>query len=801
MSTLYDLAGTTSHSFKVGGPDGINISFGKSKPEDNWGNVGDIFVRTTTQLSPDEEFNSIAHMNANMTDMHNDFVASGKEFFYVVIEHDENHNNNETLYSYDGTNVTYLQPFGEPLGKLYYKTSTSNGVFWQSLGVYHFDEPIIKSVEDKLNQGDFYVSLKNADNGNDTHTVDKTSNKDTDYTVNHDNFGVTRFATDEEAVASNITNYKTYSSIPSNFNKNTTSHKFEDKLIAMTPEQVGKDIKVEMTRAINVEGYLKDLQKTNGRFDPTPNLVGAINELDTDIGKLADYDTSNGRFTTNPNIVGAINELDDAIGKLNDLRTSNKSDLVQSINSELDDRINSDNDLQRQIDAITSKTDVVDVVQCYDRGSDTSKTDIVHYDTSTLGDDDVIKVLVDETHNDEVSYWRYNCVPESAIVKVATKAELDTYDTSHLQADDIAIVQSDSSHSNQRTYYKLTVSGSTKTWTYVGVTSESWTYVGSVEAYYTKAASDERFLHISEADTNITGNKTFASSTTITFNNSTVKLGNNATATKPALNDNSTKVATTNWVNDLGNDVVHKSGNESITGQKEFKNANLGMKSPTFDTTNPSASAEHFAFMDKNGVEFGHLKAQYTSGGNYTTDITSTKVVNGENVSAVLTAGIDSNDKPFTTAVTPDTTNTTSSNNIATVGWVNDPNKSKNVVHQTGTETIGGTKTFSSNVKVPLTPTDNTHATSKKYVDDGLATKQPTIPITQSDNGMFLSNDGTDLEWRQVRDITTLSGLDDTNIPEASSMTQQNDGQVLMFDYASKKWKNGNPVVATIKYW
>lgn len=40
------------------------------------------------------------------------------------------------------------------------------------------------------------------------------------------------------------------------------------------------------------------------------------------------------------------------------------------------------------------------------------------------------------------------------------------------------------------------------------------------------------------------------------------------------------------------------------------------------------------------------------------------------------------------------------------------------VVKLTGNQTIAGTKTFSANVNVPLTPTANAHTTSKKYVDD-----------------------------------------------------------------------------------
>lgn len=72
-----------------------------------------------------------------------------------------------------------------------------------------------------------------------------------------------------------------------------------------------------------------------------------------------------------------------------------------------------DDDLQTQIDAITSKSDVVDVVSCYDNHGE-QESDITHYDTTVLFPKDVIKVLKDETHENAVSYYRY--LPESAAV-------------------------------------------------------------------------------------------------------------------------------------------------------------------------------------------------------------------------------------------------------------------------------------------------------------------------------------------------------------------------------------------------
>jgi hypothetical protein len=74
------------------------------------------------------------------------------------------------------------------------------------------------------------------------------------------------------------------------------------------------------------------------------------------------------------------------------------------------------------------------------------------------------------------------------------------------------------------------------------------------------------------------------------------------------------------------------------------------------------------------------------------------------------------------------------------------------VIRTTGNQTIGGTKTFSSNVNVPATPTAATHAASKSYVDQSnvgqsifqggynAATNTPdldTSPSTAIKNGWF----------------------------------------------------------------
>lgn len=77
-----------------------------------------------------------------------------------------------------------------------------------------------------------------------------------------------------------------------------------------------------------------------------------------------------------------------------------KTETDSAIGTETTNRENADRGLQEQIDAITSASDVVDVVGTY--------ANLQSYDTSHLNNNDIIKVLTDETHNDAISYYRWS---------------------------------------------------------------------------------------------------------------------------------------------------------------------------------------------------------------------------------------------------------------------------------------------------------------------------------------------------------------------------------------------------------
>lgn len=75
-------------------------------------------------------------------------------------------------------------------------------------------------------------------------------------------------------------------------------------------------------------------------------------------------------------------------------------DIEDAVSAEASIRADADRDLQSQIDAISSASDVVDVVGTY--------AELQNYDTSKLSNNDIIKVLTDSTHDNAISYYRWD---------------------------------------------------------------------------------------------------------------------------------------------------------------------------------------------------------------------------------------------------------------------------------------------------------------------------------------------------------------------------------------------------------
>lgn len=96
---------------------------------------------------------------------------------------------------------------------------------------------------------------------------------------------------------------------------------------------------------------------------------------------------------------------------------------VNDLNDDVDDLNDAIDDVEQEIEELKNSPDVVDIVATY--------ADLQSYDTSSLGDKDVIRVLTDETHDDESSYYRWSTTTQTwtfigATGPYYTKSETDS---------------------------------------------------------------------------------------------------------------------------------------------------------------------------------------------------------------------------------------------------------------------------------------------------------------------------------------------------------------------------------------
>lgn len=133
-------------------------------------------------------------------------------------------------------------------------------------------------------------------------------------------------------------------------------------------EQLTNGTKITITDRTGTEKIVYVYDGTDGvnGIDATINGVNTLNIVaGTNIGLSQDEDT----LTIN-------NTYDD---------TQIKTDITN---------------LQEQIDGITASSDVKDIVGTYQ--------DLLNYDTQHLGNNDIIKVLQDSTHNNAMTYYRWD---------------------------------------------------------------------------------------------------------------------------------------------------------------------------------------------------------------------------------------------------------------------------------------------------------------------------------------------------------------------------------------------------------
>ena len=249
---------------------------------------------------------------------------------------------------------------------------------------------------------------------------------------------------------------------------------------------------------------------------------------------------------------------------------------------------------------------------------------------------------------------------------------------------------------------------------------------------------------------------------------------------------------------------VYTTGNQTIAGVKTFtQNVSLTNDTESYrhiysnnsavtKGTTPSENAgTDFVFRDSASSNIGAISMWYNNSGNIRAAIRTYAPVAGSSDSADFTvnnyldgtARLDFSTSGITINNSlSDVTNSTASTTIPTMGWVNNPATSTNVVHRSGNETIAGTKTFSSSPVVPTV--GNTDSTTKAattaYVHNILAALYPVGSIyigTQSTCPLATLISGS--TWEKV--ATSL--ITEVSIP--STIAVYGNGKTLGFNDGS----------------
>lgn len=236
---------------------------------------------------------------------------------------------------------------------------------------------------------------------------------------------------------------------------------------------------------------------------PTSNNIDYINNHDA-------YGVT--RFATDYEVTNHVS----------DFITLTPSQVYNVVTVETNRATNVEQNLQSQIDTIKASSDVFDIVN--------TRNDLNHYDiiNSGITNNDIIKVLHDETENNATAYYRYNSVTNSFGNSIGTLGPY--YTTNEVDANFVHMV---GSISENITGIKTFINGLRSNEVISNISNDTTV---PTTAWVRDVVSDYVTLNTTQT---ISGNKTFTG---------TVALGNNATALTQNFGDNSTNVATTEFV-------------------------------------------------------------------------------------------------------------------------------------------------------------------------------------------------------------------------------------------------------------
>lgn len=184
--------------------------------------------------------------------------------------------------------------------------------------------------------------------------------------------------------------------------------------------------------AVNsVNGYTGDVVLTTSDLENTSDYQTGTeveSAITTAIAGKQDTLTAGNNITISNNTISATDTTYSAGTGLTLSGTqfsvnTNTIATQQDVTDEATARQNADINLQGQIDAISSASDVTDIVGTY--------AALQAYDTTHLKDNDIIKVLQDESQDDETTYYRWSTTTETFTLigeegPYYTKSQTDT---------------------------------------------------------------------------------------------------------------------------------------------------------------------------------------------------------------------------------------------------------------------------------------------------------------------------------------------------------------------------------------
>lgn len=214
-------------------------------------------------------------------------------------------------------------------------------------------------------------------------------------------------------------------------------------------EYSGVSVYVSPIDGLTVQNAAYGLDYSDTYFIANGYGVTCSSPLGNSDGEVINVGYANNHYATTAQGALADTALqpNDNISELtNNLGYQTATQVANSIAVETNNRELADNGLQSQIDAIVSSSDVFDIVGTY--------AELQAYDISTVPVNDIIKVLVDNTHAGAATYYR--CIETNNV--------------------------------------------------------KSWSYIGSEGAYYTKGEADNKFV----PQTRTVNNKALSSDITLT---------------------------------------------------------------------------------------------------------------------------------------------------------------------------------------------------------------------------------------------------------------------------------------------